>query len=86
MTWEQSLKANYTDGILVLHRGQVVYERYFGALTDQGQHIAMSVTKSFIGTLAAMLVEEGSIDPQAKVSHYVLELRTVHLAMPRYAK
>ena len=75
MTWEQSLKANYTDGILVLHRGQVVYERYFGALTDQGQHIAMSVTKSFIGTLAAMLVEEGSIDPQAKVSHYVLELR-----------
>ncbi|MCK3840525.1 MULTISPECIES: serine hydrolase [Pseudomonas] len=75
MTWEQSLKANYTDGILVLHRGQVVYERYFGALTDQGQHIAMSVTKSFIGTLGAMLVEEGSIDPQAKVSHYVLELK-----------
>ncbi|MBN1079783.1 serine hydrolase [Pseudomonas sp. 1079] len=75
MTWEQSLKANYTDGILVLHRGQVVYERYFGALTDQGQHIAMSVTKSFIGTLGAMLVEEGSIDPQAKVSHYVQELK-----------
>jgi CubicO group peptidase (beta-lactamase class C family) len=75
MTWEQSLKANYTDGILVLHRGRVVYERYFGALTGQGQHIAMSVTKSFIGTLGAMLVAEGRIDPQAKVSQYVPELK-----------
>ena len=32
VTWAQSLAANYTDGILILHRGQVVYERYFGAL------------------------------------------------------
>ena len=32
MTWAQSLAANYTDGILVLHRGRIVYERYFGAL------------------------------------------------------
>ena len=30
MTWAQSLDANYTDGILVMHRGRVVYERYFG--------------------------------------------------------
>ena len=32
MTWAQSLDANYTDGIVVLHRGRIVYERYFGAL------------------------------------------------------
>ena len=30
MTWAQSLDANYTDGILILHRGRIVYERYFG--------------------------------------------------------
>ncbi|NNA48888.1 serine hydrolase domain-containing protein [Pseudomonas lactis] len=75
MTWEQSRTANYTDGILVMHRGQVVYERYFGGLTEQGQHVAMSVTKSFIGTLGAMLVEEGKINPQEKVSTYVPELK-----------
>ncbi len=74
MTWAQSLAANYTDGIVVLHRGQVVYERYFGALDQQGQHMAMSVTKSFVGTLGAMLVEQGVIDPQALVTHYVPEL------------
>jgi len=32
ISFAQSLKANYTDGIVVLHRGRVVLERYFGAL------------------------------------------------------
>jgi hypothetical protein len=49
MSWEQSLQANYTDGIIVLHRGTVVYERYFGVLKPAGQHAAMSVTKTFMG-------------------------------------
>ncbi len=74
MTWEQSLAANYTDGMVVLHRGRVVYERYFGALQPQGQHAAMSVTKSFVGTLAAMLVAEGRLDPARRVADYVPEL------------
>ncbi|WP_396264851.1 serine hydrolase domain-containing protein [Halopseudomonas maritima] len=74
MTWAQSLDANYTDGILVLHRGKVVYERYAGALQADRPHMAFSVTKSFIGTLAAMLVEEGVLDEQASVASYVPEL------------
>ena len=60
MTWEQSLDANYTDGIVVLHRGRIVYERYLGALAPEGQHIAFSITKSFFGTIAAMLVDAPS--------------------------
>ena len=55
MTWAQSLDANYTDGILILHRGRIVYERYFGVLAPERQHIAFSVTKSFVATLAATL-------------------------------
>ncbi|MDI9856612.1 serine hydrolase [Comamonas sp. 17RB] len=74
MSWEQSLAANYTDGIVVLHRGRVVYERYFGVLQPQGQHAAMSVTKSFVGTLAAMLAAEGRLDPARRVADYVPEL------------
>ncbi|MES2053930.1 MAG: serine hydrolase, partial [Pseudomonadota bacterium] len=75
MTWAQSLGANYTDGIVVVHKGRIVYERYFGVLKPQGQHIAMSVTKSFIGTLGAMLVAEGVIDENALTSTYVPELK-----------
>lgn len=75
MTWAQSLGANYTDGIVVLHKGHVVYERYFGALKVDGQHVAQSVTKSFFGTIGAMLVAEGKLDENALVSQYVPELK-----------
>lgn len=75
MTWAQSLGANYTDGIVVLHKGRIVYERYFGVLKPEGQHIAMSVTKSFFGTIGAMLVVEGQLDENAKVAQYVPELK-----------
>lgn len=73
-TWAASLAANYTDGIVILHRGQIVQERYFGALDADTPHIAFSVTKSFIGTLAACLIDEGRIDPAQTVAHHVPEL------------
>ncbi len=75
MSWAQSMGANYTDGIVVLHRGRIVYERYFGALRADGQHIAQSVTQSFFGTVGAILVAEGKLDPNAKVAQYVPELK-----------
>lgn len=74
LSWRQTLDATYTDGILVLHRGTVVYERYFGVLKDDGQHAAMSVTKSVVGTLGAMLVADGTLDASKKVVDYVPEL------------
>lgn len=74
MTWAESLDANYTDGILVLHRGDIVYERYFGVLKPEQPHIAFSVTKSFVATLALMLIADGQLDETARVDHYLPEL------------
>jgi CubicO group peptidase (beta-lactamase class C family) len=74
MTWPQSLAANYTDAILVLHKGRIVYERYFGVTDARSQHIAFSVTKSFVGTIAASLIAEGVIDEAAPVTRYAPEL------------
>ncbi|MEC3861237.1 serine hydrolase [Mesobacterium sp. TK19101] len=62
MTWEQSLYANYTDGMLILHKGQVVYERYFGCLEEDGKHAIMSMTKSITGLMGEILVTEGVLD------------------------
>lgn len=75
MTWAQSLAANYTDGILILHQGRIVYERYFGVLAPHGQHVAFSATKSFVGTIAAMLIAEGKLNERATVGSYVPELK-----------
>lgn len=74
LTWEQALAVNFTDAVLVLHRGAIVYERYLGVTRPDTTHIAFSVTKSFIGTLAEMLVNEGRLDPAAPIADLVPEL------------
>jgi len=75
MTWAESLSRNYTDGILVIHKRHVVYERYFGALDETGKHAAMSMTKSLTGLLAEILVVEGKLDETARVDSIVPELQ-----------
>ncbi|MDJ0917443.1 MAG: serine hydrolase [Woeseiaceae bacterium] len=74
MTWKESLEANYTDGILIIHKGRIVYERYSGCLNERGKHGAMSMTKSMTGLLAEILVVEGKLDDTALVSDIVPEL------------
>ncbi|MHC2419512.1 serine hydrolase domain-containing protein [Sinorhizobium meliloti] len=69
-----ALYDTYTDGLLVLHRGRIVYERYFGALEPQVPHACHSITKSYAGTLAASLVHEGVLDDNELISHYLPEL------------
>ncbi len=74
MTWKQSLSANYTDGLLILHKGKIVYETYSGCLNEVNKHAAMSMTKSLTGLLAEILVEEGVLKEQAKVASIIPEL------------
>jgi CubicO group peptidase (beta-lactamase class C family) len=74
MTWKESLSKNYTDGILIIHKCNIVYEQYFGVLNETGKHAAMSMTKSITGLLAEILVVEGQIDETAKVKTIVPEL------------
>lgn len=68
------LKNTYTDGIVVLHKGQVVYERYMNQMKPETPHLLFSVTKSFTGLLAAQLAHDGKIDLDALVTRYVPEL------------
>ena len=72
--WEDSLPDTYTDGIAVLHRGRLVYERYFGALRRELPHACFSITKSYAATLAATLVNEGVLDRGRTVLHYLPEM------------
>jgi CubicO group peptidase (beta-lactamase class C family) len=74
LNWGESLGLNFTDGIVILHKGQIIQERYFGALKPELTHLAFSVTKSFVGLLAAILAHEGRLDPEQTVTAYVPEL------------
>ena len=74
LTWAESLKRTYADGIVVLHRGRRIYERYFGALEEQRPHACFSITKSYAATLAATLIHERALDEAKTVSHYLPEM------------
>lgn len=76
MTWDAAFDANYTDGVIVLHHGRVVYERYDGCLSKNTLHGAMAVTQSLTGLLAEMLVAEGTLDDTARVVDLIPELES----------
>lgn len=76
MTWAQAFEAVYGDAVVILHKGWIVYERYNGTMGPDQPHIAFSVTKSYFGTLAEMLIAEGKLDENALVSRYIPELAT----------
>jgi CubicO group peptidase (beta-lactamase class C family) len=73
-TWADSLAHTYTDGIIVLHRGERIYERYFGALQPQRPHSCFSITKSYAATLAATLIHERTLDEDRRVTYYLPEM------------
>jgi CubicO group peptidase (beta-lactamase class C family) len=73
-TWADSLAHTYTDGIIVLHRGKRIYERYLGALRPQRPHACFSITKSYAATLAATLIHERALDERKTVLHYLPEM------------
>ena len=75
MTWGAAFDANYTDGVIVMHHGKVVYERYAGCLNQHTLHGAMSVTKSLTGLLGEILVAESKLDPAALVGSLIPELK-----------
>jgi CubicO group peptidase (beta-lactamase class C family) len=69
--WQQN---TYTDALIILHKGRVVYERYHNQMRPETPHLLFSITKSFTGLLAAQLIREGKIDADAPVSKYIPEL------------
>ena len=68
------LETSFTDGILVLHRGTVVAERYLNGMTPHTLHLSQSVAKSVVGTVAGILIGRGLVDPAAPVTLYLPEL------------
>ena len=73
-SWADMMEATYTDALLVMRQGQVLFEHFGGVMSPQQQHIAMSVSKSFMGLLAACLVADGVLDETQRVDHYLPEL------------
>jgi CubicO group peptidase (beta-lactamase class C family) len=68
-------RTTYTDGLLVLHKGVVVHQKYHAGMRAQQPHSLWSMSKSFTGLLTTMLIKDGLIDPNALVTKYLPELK-----------
>jgi CubicO group peptidase (beta-lactamase class C family) len=73
-TVEDVLADTYTDAFLVLRDGQVVAERYYAGMIPGTKHLLMSVSKSILSCVAAVLTDRGLLDPHAPVTAYVPEV------------
>ena len=65
------LRETDTDGLAVVHRGRLVFERYANGMTQETPHILMSVSKSMLG----LLVHELGLDTGLQVTAILPELR-----------
>jgi hypothetical protein len=72
---DQFLQQTDTDAMVVLHRGRVVFERYFNGMTAASPHILMSVSKSLLGLLAGLLAARRALDLDSPVTRYLPEAR-----------
>ena len=68
------IDSSYTDGMLVLHRGEVIMETYCNNMQADTQHLSQSIAKSLVGALTGILHHQGLVDPRAPLVEYVPEL------------
>jgi CubicO group peptidase (beta-lactamase class C family) len=68
------VERTYTDGCLVLHRGQVVVEVYPTGMAPDQAHVLMSVSKSIVGCVVAILADRGLVQIDGLVTDHVSAL------------
>jgi CubicO group peptidase (beta-lactamase class C family) len=78
MSGEQLLNRRvFNDGLLVMHRDQVIHESYRNGMTADDRHVIHSCTKSLCSMLVAITIEQGLLDPCQLISHYIPEFKTI---------
>lgn len=74
LSLDSYLKKLHIAGFIVVHKGAVVYEKYFSML-PQDQHTLQSVTKVVTSTLITSLVNEKKINIDHPIETYIPELK-----------
>ncbi len=76
ITFEDMITAKDSpiQGVMILHKGKVVYEKYPG-MREFDNHVWMSNSKILAGLLIAQFEEKGLLDVQKTVSDYLEEAK-----------
>jgi len=73
-TVNEILADTYTDALVILQNGELVADWYGTDGAPDRCHLLMSVSKSIVGCVAAVLTERGLLAPDQLVTEYVPEL------------
>jgi CubicO group peptidase (beta-lactamase class C family) len=65
-----------TDAVLIIHRGELIYERYARSWTAEQPHYAWSMTKSLMNTLTGIAVGRGYLSIDDSICRWMPYLRT----------
>jgi CubicO group peptidase (beta-lactamase class C family) len=69
------LSRDDTDGLLILHKGQVVFEYRHDSFGPRQTHVLNSASKVFTGCVAAILAEQGKLDWHSPLDEVLPELK-----------
>lgn len=73
LSFEGYLNKLHIASFIIVHKGTVVYEKYFSMLPED-QHSLQSVTKVITSTLVSRLINEKKIDRNQSIEKYIPEL------------
>jgi CubicO group peptidase (beta-lactamase class C family) len=74
------LDTTYTDAWVVVKDGVIIAEEYRNGMAEDSHHLLNSVSKSFLGMLAGVIVADGALDPAAPLTLYLPEFGATALA------
>ena len=74
LAFEEYLRKLHIASIVVIHKGTIVYEKYFSMLPED-QHTLQSITKVITSTLITSLINSKKIDINQPIEKYIPELK-----------
>lgn len=78
---DEERKGLRTDGVVIIHKGRVVYERYGRGFDAGKRHLAWSVSKSFTSALVGIAVKRGAVSLDDSICQYVKAKRQDNCAI-----
>ncbi|MET0240553.1 MAG: serine hydrolase [Sphingobium sp.] len=73
-TLDDFLAATYTDAMLVVRDGAILFEHFGNGMIATRPHMLFSITKSMVGLVALRLIAAGLVDPAALAGDILPEL------------
>lgn len=75
VSFDEYLRKRHINSLIVVHKGRIVYEKYFSMLPED-QHTIQSINKVITSALVTRLINEKKIDRNLSIEKYIPELKS----------